>query len=182
MEEPHLWSSIILVEVLSYITQREKKSNSSASCVHVPVRQSTFNLNLALANIFWKRLLHACSVKGLPGPFPVCCEPQFFLSLFCGSRYVPQPKSRWDDSRSTETSQLGALMWSNECACDLCSFYGSMAQRDGRGKFNGKRVALTPLMMVKKAWGSTSPSIGTQMLHCWMAETAGRWISESLPS
>lgn len=28
-------------------------------------------------------------------------------------------------------------MWSNECACDLCYFYGLMTQGDGKGKFNG---------------------------------------------
>lgn len=54
-------------------------------------------------------------------------------------------------------------MWSNKCACDLCYFYGLMTQGDGRGKFNGNRVALTPLMMVKKAWGSTSPSLHWHM-------------------
>lgn len=144
-------------------------------------RQSTLLSESSLGQ-FWKRLLHACSIKRLPGPFPVCCEPKFSLSLPCGSHCLPQPKSRWDDSRNTETSQLGALMRSNENACDLCYFYGLMTQRDGRGKFNGNGVALTPLMIVKKAWGSTSPSTGTWMLHCWMAETAGRWISECLPS
>lgn len=34
-----------------------------------------------------------------------------------------------------------------------------MTRGDGRGKFNGNRVALTPLMMVKKAWGSTVPPL-----------------------
>lgn len=36
------------------------------------------------------------------------CHVSFFLSLLRASLSMPQPKSSWDGSRSTETARLGA--------------------------------------------------------------------------
>lgn len=117
------------------------------------------NLNLDLTNIFERRRTHAWGMGGLLGPFPVCCQPILFcFSLPCAGLCVPWPKSRCDDSRSSETPWLGALIWSNECVCVIWVWFCGLmttlcslrvcgrycaTHGDGRGKLNGNRMTLT---------------------------------------